>query len=97
MVSKEVNYEITKPNRKVFSFFCLGSIFLIISLSIGISVGAVPVPTSNVWGIILNKFSPDLVEQTWSKGREAIVWDIRFPRTLLAIMVGSGLAIVGAS
>ena len=97
MVSKEVNYEITKPNRKMFSFFCLGSLFLIISLSIGISVGAVPVHTGTVWGIILNKFSPDLVEQTWSKGREAIVWDIRFPRTLLAIMVGSGLAIVGAS
>ena len=86
-----------KPNRKVISFFCLGSVLLIISLSIGISVGAVSVHTSTVWGIILNKFSPDLVEQTWSKGREAIVWDIRFPRTLLAIMVGSGLAIVGAS
>ena len=86
-----------KPNRKVISFFCLGSILLIISLSFGISVGAVSVHTSTVWGIILNKFSPDLVEQTWSKGREAIVWDIRFPRTLLAIMVGSGLAIVGAS
>ena len=70
---------------------------MFISLSIGISVGAVSVHTSTVWGIILNKFSPDLVEQTWSKGREAIVWDIRFPRTLLAIMVGSGLAIVGAS
>ena len=86
-----------KPNRKVISFFCLGLILLIVSLSIGISVGAVSVHTSTVWGIILNKFSPDLVEQTWSKGREAIVWDIRFPRTLLAIMVGSGLAIVGAS
>jgi iron complex transport system permease protein len=97
LVSKKVNYEITKPNRKVFSFFCLGLLFLIISISIGISVGAVPVHTGTVWGIILYKFSPDLVEQTWSKGREAIVWDIRFPRTLLAIMVGSGLAIVGAS
>ena len=97
MTSKVVNYEMMKPNRKVISFFCLGSILLIISLSIGISVGAVSVHTSTVWGIILNKFSPDLVEQTWSKGREAIVWDIRFPRTLLAIMVGSGLAIVGAS
>ena len=86
-----------KPNRKVISFFCLGSILLFISLSIGISVGAVSVHTSTVWGIILNKFSPDLIEQTWSKGKEAIVWDIRFPRTILAIMVGSGLAIVGAS
>jgi len=97
LASKVVNYEMMKPNRKVISFFCLGSILLIISLSIGISVGAVSVHTSTVWGIILNKFSPDLIEQTWSKGKEAIVWDIRFPRTILAIMVGSGLAIVGAS
>lgn len=97
MASKVVNYQMMKPNRKVISFFCLGSILLIISLSIGISVGAVSVHTSTVWGIILNKFSPDLIEQTWSKGKEAIVWDIRFPRTILAIMVGSGLAIVGAS
>ncbi len=97
MASKVVNYEMMKPNRKVISFFCLGSILLFISLSIGISVGAVSVHTSTVWGIILNKFSPDLIEQTWSKGKEAIVWDIRFPRTILAIMVGSGLAVVGAS
>jgi len=97
LASKVVNYQMMKPNRKVISFFCLGSILLIISLSIGISVGAVSVQTSTVWGIILNKFSPDLIEQSWSKGKEAIVWDIRFPRTILAIMVGSGLAIVGAS
>lgn len=40
---------------------------------------------------------PDLIETTWSKGRTAIVWDIRFPRALLALMVGAGLAAVGAS
>ena len=47
--------------------------------------------------MLLGKLSPELVETTWSKGREAIVWDIRFPRALLAMMVGAGLAIVGAS
>lgn len=70
---------------------------LVVSLSIAVSVGAVPVSTGTVWGVVLNKLSPDLVEQTWSQGREAIVWDIRFPRALLAMMVGAGLAIVGAS
>ena len=97
MVSKVANIEQTKSNRKVSLLFCLGLMILIISLSIGISVGAVPINTSTVWGVIINKFSPDLVEQTWSKGRESIVWNIRCPRALLAIMVGSGLAIVGAS
>ena len=96
MFSKSQEFSHFKLNRKVYSLFCFGFMILFISLSIAISVGAVSIPTSTVWGVILNKFSPNLVEQTWTKGREAIVWDIRFPRTLLAIMVGSGLAIVGA-
>ncbi|MCY4335429.1 MAG: iron ABC transporter permease [Litoreibacter sp.] len=74
-----------------------GGVALVISLSIAISVGAVPVPTGTVWGILANKLMPGTLEQTWSQGREAIVWDIRFPRALLAILVGAGLAIVGAA
>ncbi|MEM9812958.1 MAG: iron ABC transporter permease, partial [Pseudomonadota bacterium] len=74
-----------------------GAVALVVSLSIAISVGAVPVPTGTVWGVLLNKLSPGLIEPSWSQGREAIVWEIRFPRALLAMMVGAGLAIVGAS
>ena len=74
-----------------------GVALLLISLSIAVSVGAVSVPASTVWGILANKVSPDLFVPIWSQGREAIVWEIRFPRALLAMMVGSGLAIVGAA
>ena len=70
---------------------------LLASLSVAVSVGAVAVPTSTVWGVLLNKLVPGLIEPIWSQGRDAIVWDIRFPRALLAMMVGAGLAIVGAS
>ena len=70
---------------------------LLVSLSFAVSVGAVPVSTGTVWGILSNKVFPQLIEQTWSPGKEAIVWEIRLPRALLAMMVGSGLAIVGAS
>lgn len=78
--------------------FVLGGLAaLLASLSVAISVGAVPVPAGTVWGVFLNHLSPDLVEPSWSKGREAIVWEIRFPRALLAMMVGAGLAVVGAS
>jgi len=79
------------------TFVIGGIIALLVSLSIAISVGAVPVPPSTVWGVLLNKISPELIEPSWSRGREAIVWEIRFPRALLAMMVGAGLAIVGAS
>ena len=74
-----------------------GLVILLVSLSFAVSVGTVPVSTSTVWAILSNKVWPELIEQTWTNGREAIVWEIRFPRALLAMMVGAGLAIVGAS
>ncbi|MEL6550116.1 MAG: iron ABC transporter permease [Pseudomonadota bacterium] len=78
--------------------YTLGGVaLLVVSLSLAISVGAVPVPLGTVWGVFLNKVAPGTIEQTWSQGREAIVWEIRFPRGLLAMMVGAGLAMVGAS
>ena len=74
-----------------------GVVALLVSLSIAVSVGAIAVPAGTVWGILANKLVPGAVEPTWSAGREAIVWNIRFPRALLAILVGAGLAVVGAS
>lgn len=67
------------------------------SLSFAISVGAVSVPLETVWGVFAHKTGLWSGEPTWSKGRAAIVWEIRFPRALLAIMVGAGLAVVGAT
>lgn len=95
--------EITSTHRRVrhpsgmIAFLFGGMVLLVVSLSLAISVGAVPVPLGTVWGVILNKLSPGIVEETWSRSREAIVWEIRFPRAFLAMMVGAGLAMVGAS
>lgn len=75
----------------------LGALALVASLSIAVSVGAISIPLETVWGILINKIAPDTVPVDWSKSREAIVWDIRFPRAILACFVGAGLAIVGAS
>jgi iron complex transport system permease protein len=78
-------------------YVVLAVLALLASVTVAVSVGAVSIPASTVWGVVLNKLSPDMIEPTWSKGRTAIVWDIRFPRALLALMVGAGLAAVGAS
>ena len=86
-----------KINKGLGLLILLSIFVLIISLSLAISVGAVQISTSTVWGVIINKLYPETFETIWSKGREAIVWNVRFPRSLLAIIVGSGLAIVGAS
>ncbi|MDG2406353.1 MAG: iron ABC transporter permease [Paracoccaceae bacterium] len=75
----------------------MGLALLFASLSVAISVGSVAIPMPIIWGVLLHKIAPSLIDQSWSPGHVAIVWDIRFPRALLACLVGAGLAVVGAS
>jgi iron complex transport system permease protein len=70
---------------------------LLLSLLIAVSIGAVAVPLSTVWGVFANHLVPGLITPDWTPAREAIVWDIRFPRALLAALVGAGLGITGAA
>ena len=91
------NHSINPSFGGTLVFLLAGLALLLLSLSAAISFGAVPVPLSTVWGVLLNELSPGLIDRTWSKGHAAIVWEIRFPRVLLATMVGAGLAMVGAT
>jgi iron complex transport system permease protein len=45
--------------------------------------------------VLLSKFIP--IQHTWSDNIETIIWQIRFPRALTAMLIGSGLAISGAA
>ncbi len=75
----------------------VGTGILILSISVAISVGAVSVPLRTVWGVLSDELGLGLITPDWSQGRAAVVWEIRFPRAILASIVGAGLAIVGAS
>ena len=68
-----------------------------LSVLIAVSVGAVAVPLATVWGVMLNHLIPDAMPVSWSQGRASIVWDIRFPRAILAALVGAGLGLTGAA
>ena len=74
-----------------------GGAALFLSVLVAVSVGAVAIPLSTVWGVLANHLIPGLVLPDWTAGREAIVWDIRFPRALLAALVGAGLGVTGAA
>ncbi|MDP2121941.1 MAG: iron ABC transporter permease [Hoeflea sp.] len=87
----------TPPGAGRAVFLIASCLALLLSLTVAVSVGAIAVEWTTVWGVLANRISPGSVEVTWSAGREAIVWELRFPRALLAVMVGAGLALVGAS
>ena len=70
---------------------------LLVSIVLAVSVGAVAIAPGTVWAIALDHILPGLVTPDWSPGRASIVWEIRFPRVLLAGLVGAGLGLVGAA
>lgn len=94
VMTKAVVPALARPVRQ--GLWALGIVALALSISAAVSIGAVSIPLSTVWGVIADRLMPGLVTPDWSAGREAIVWEIRLPRALLAALVGAGLALVGA-
>lgn len=89
---------INKYSLRAYRFaIAVGIASLFMSITVAVSVGAISIPFSTVWGVIANKLFHGAVPVDWTAGREAIIWEIRLPRSLLACLVGAGLAIVGAS
>ena len=85
------------PRSLIGAVGLLGIAALAVSILVAVAVGAVAVPLSTVVGILADHLIAGSVDVTWSAGRESIIWDIRFPRALLAALVGAGLGMVGAA
>src|SRR5699024_59710 len=67
---------------------------LVASVLTAVGAGAVPVPPGETARITaFHLFGTG--DQTWTTARDAIVWDVRMPRALLAVGVGAGLAVCG--
>lgn len=74
-----------------------GPLILLLAITLSISFGAASIPFVTVWSIALERMMPGMIEPYWSAGRESIVWDLRFPRALLAAITGAGLGMAGAA
>ena len=61
------------------------------------STGATHVGPRTVGAMVLDKLGLLRVSPWWSEVDEAIVFDIRLPRAVLAILVGASLAVCGAA
>jgi len=73
----------------------LGVLFLVGVIAGGI--GAVYIPPLTLVKIVADKTPLLNIENTWSGSWDTIIWHLRFPRILLAGLVGAGLAISGAT
>ncbi|MBE6035303.1 MAG: iron ABC transporter permease [Clostridiales bacterium] len=85
--------------RSVFSIaFIILLCAVIVSVVLSVSIGQVSIPFQQSLRILIQQMSGG---QMWNTGEIAdglftdIIWQIRFPRVLLAMVLGAGLALCG--
>ena len=83
---------------------------LLVSITLGVTLGPVDIPVGAVWRIAASETINVLsditslelnswvnIEANWTKAQFNIIWLIRFPRVLMGVFVGAGLAVVGVT
>lgn len=74
---------------------------LLLSITLSITLGPVDISSKLVWRIasfeVIRILGMSIDTGEWTTAQYNIIWMIRFPRVLLAVLVGSGIAIVGVT
>src|SRR5687767_2846337 len=72
-------------------------VVLLASVVLGVGLGSVQIGPSETIGVVLWRTLGLRVGLDWSAASEAIIWDLRLPRVLTAMVIGSGLAVAGTT
>jgi iron complex transport system permease protein len=75
----------------------VATLVLLASVVLGVGLGSVQIGPSETIGVILWRTLGLRIGLDWSAASEAIIWDLRLPRVLTAMVIGSGLAVAGAT
>jgi iron complex transport system permease protein len=72
-------------------------VLLVASVILAVAIGAVHLPAERVLRILVSHVFPNAFQVDWTPTDDQIVWMFRLPRVLLAIIVGSALAVSGTT
>ena len=75
----------------------LGLAVVVVIAVVAVGIGSVYSPPLTTTKILVDRLPFVELDPTWPKGWDAIIWNIRFPRVVLAGLVGACLAIAGAA
>jgi iron complex transport system permease protein len=82
-----------KEKKKYSRLLFLLSVLMILLVLIFVTLGEADISISETISVIVNKLFN--VKTNVSLSKIAIVWDIRLPRILAGMIIGSGLAVAG--
>src|SRR5690606_4853411 len=83
--------------RRLFLWGGAGCLLLAFSMIVSLSLGTANIPIAEVWSIVLHSVTGWGAEPISSQAYEQIVLQVRFPRVVLAILVGASLSLAGAA
>jgi len=81
-----------KPSKHYIAILLSLNVLLFI---ISLFLGRYGIPVDEIWAVLTHPFSYSLNEQTHLPG--IVLFQVRLPRILIAMLVGAGLGITGAS
>lgn len=86
-----------KYDRRFKVLIVVMQIVLIVSIIMAVAIGPVTIPSFTVWKIALSHipFLDQFISADWTNAHYNIVWEVRFPRVLLGVLVGAGLSLAG--
>lgn len=85
----------SKAARRSHAIIAGMAVFMVIVTSVSLMLGRFPISPDQALGMILSTFLP--IEQTWTDQQEALFFNVRLPRILLALMIGACLSVAGAA
>ncbi len=90
--------EILRKRRKLWKYYLLVlTILLFLAFIVSVRVGSLPISYMDIFYVLSKRLVPiPLVENSVvSESKEYVIVNLRFPRALMSILVGSALALAG--
>ncbi|MEO5940003.1 MAG: iron chelate uptake ABC transporter family permease subunit, partial [Candidatus Limnocylindrales bacterium] len=84
-------------SRRPIAVALVGLVALVVVLLAGVGLGSVAVAPGDTIAILAHRLLGLDLGGSWSAVAETIVWDLRLPRVLEAMVVGLGLAVAGTT
>jgi len=87
---------VARPRTRAWRLGVAGVVVAVAAAVVGIVLGTVPIPLGDSLAVLVDHVVPGTAS-TVTPATDAIVWDLRVPRVLTALVVGAALAVAGAT